>query len=72
MCIHARLEASLAVGDRSIGRHGQHRQPIELQAIPDALGGPKTVQHRHLHIHEDHIKALWIDTQGLDRLQTVR
>jgi hypothetical protein len=51
--VHAGGEAGFAIFVEGIGGHGESRGGLVQGILTDGSGGLHTVQHRHLHIHEN-------------------
>ena len=55
--IHTGCQAGQAVAGHGIGGHGHDGQGLQAQFLADLAGGTIAVQHRHLDVHQDHIKG---------------
>ena len=53
--IHANRQAGFAVRGHGVGGHRNDGQTAQAQLLANATGGFKTVHHRHLQVHQDHV-----------------
>ncbi|MDV7399366.1 hypothetical protein RZS08_48590, partial [Arthrospira platensis SPKY1] len=67
--IHASTQTLLAAAGHGVGGHGDDRQGTQSRIAADHARGLKSVQHRHLDVHQDQIDA--IAGQALDRLTSI-
>ena len=58
MGVHAGGQAVIAVRGQGIGGHGNDGQRGQLQLLAHHAGGGKTVQHRHLDVHQHGVELL--------------
>ena len=57
MVVHACGQAGLFVAFHRVGRHGHNGQIVQTVDLAQGVGGLKAVHHRHLQIHQHHIKG---------------
>ena len=57
MVVHASGQTCIAITGHGIGGHGNNRQCGLTQAAANGPSGSKTVHHRHLQLHENHVRG---------------
>ena len=73
MVVHARVDAALALFYKRMRGHSDDRKVREMRMGPKQFGCGDAIHHRHLNVHQDHVKRRRLAVLGeeLDRLAAV-